>query len=102
LASLVLVLVLVLVFGTSLAAEKVHASTVIAVVVVGVFVSRAARELLDPSRVLALHGFWETPGFVLVARVRRLVRGRRLVPGPRGASVTGGGTTGCSWRAATK
>jgi CPA1 family monovalent cation:H+ antiporter len=56
---------LVMVFGTSLAAEKIHASAVIAVVVVGVFVSRAARDVLDPSRVLALHGFWETAGFVL-------------------------------------
>ena len=56
---------LVMVFGTSLAAERVHASPVIAVVVVGVFVSRAARDLLGPSRVLALHGFWETAGFVL-------------------------------------
>jgi CPA1 family monovalent cation:H+ antiporter len=54
-----------MVFGTSLAAERVHASPVIAVVVVGVFVSRAARDVLGPSRVLALHGFWETAGFVL-------------------------------------
>jgi CPA1 family monovalent cation:H+ antiporter len=56
---------LVTVFGTSLVAERVHASPVIAVVVVGVFVSRAARDALGPSRVLALHGFWETAGFVL-------------------------------------
>src|SRR6188768_530309 len=56
---------LVMVFGTSLAAERVHASPVIAVVVVGVFVSLAARDALGPSRVLALHGFWETAGFVL-------------------------------------
>jgi CPA1 family monovalent cation:H+ antiporter len=64
---------LVLVFGTSLAAEKVHASPVIAVVVVGLFVSRTARTLLDPSRVLALHGFWETAGFVLNVWVFLLV-----------------------------
>jgi CPA1 family monovalent cation:H+ antiporter len=56
---------LVVVFGTSLAAERVHASAVIAVVVVGLFIGRAARLVLDPSRVLALHGFWETAGFVL-------------------------------------
>ena len=56
---------LVMVFGTSLTAERVHASPVIAVVVAGVFVSRAARQELDPSRVLALHGFWEIAGFVL-------------------------------------
>lgn len=64
---------LVLVFGTSLAAERVHASAVIAVVVVGVFISRAARAVLDPSRVLALHGFWETAGFVLNVWVFLLV-----------------------------
>jgi monovalent cation:H+ antiporter, CPA1 family len=56
---------IVLVFGTSLVAERVHASPVIAVVVVGIFVSRAARDVLGPSRVLALHGFWETAGFIL-------------------------------------
>ena len=56
---------IVLVFGTSLIAERVHASPVIAVVVVGIFVSRAARDVLGPSRVLALHGFWETAGFIL-------------------------------------
>lgn len=64
---------LVTVFCTSLAAERVHASPVIAVVVVGVFVSRAARVVLDPSRVLALHGFWETAGFVLNVWVFLLV-----------------------------
>jgi len=56
---------LVLVFGTSLAAERIHASAVIAIVVVGGFVSRATRAEFDPSRVLSLHGFWETAGFVL-------------------------------------
>jgi CPA1 family monovalent cation:H+ antiporter len=56
---------LVLVFATSLAAETVHASPVIAVVVAGVIVGQAARRLLEPSRVLALQGFWETTGFAL-------------------------------------
>jgi monovalent cation:H+ antiporter, CPA1 family len=70
---------LVLVFGTSLAAERLHASAVIAVVVAGVFVSRAARAVLDPSRVLALHGFWETAGFVLNVWVFLLV-GMQLRP----------------------
>ncbi len=56
---------LVLVFATSLAAEALHASPVIAVVAAGVFVGQAARRLLEPSRVLALHGFWETAGFTL-------------------------------------
>ncbi len=64
---------LVLVFCTSLAAEHVHASAVIAVVVAGGFVGRAARVVLDPSRVLALHGFWETAGFVLNVWVFLLV-----------------------------
>jgi CPA1 family monovalent cation:H+ antiporter len=71
---------LVMVFCTSLAAERVHASSVIAVVVVGVFVSRAARAVLDPSRVLALHGFWETAGFVLNVWIFLLV-GMQLHPG---------------------
>jgi len=70
---------LVMVFGASLAAERVHASPVIAVVVSGVFVSRAARDLLDPSRVLALHGFWETAGFVLNVWIFLLV-GMQLRP----------------------
>ncbi len=55
----------VLVFGTSLVAERVQASPVIAVVVAGLTVGRAARRILDPSRVLALQGFWETAGFGL-------------------------------------
>jgi len=55
----------VLVFATALASERVHASSVIAVVVTGLIVGRAARTLLEPSRVLALHGFWETAGFVI-------------------------------------
>ncbi len=70
---------LVMVFAASLAAEELHSSPVIAVVVVGVFVSRAARDVLDPSRVLALHGFWETAGFVLNVWVFLLV-GMQLRP----------------------
>lgn len=53
----------VLVFGTSLIAERIHASPVIAVVVAGLVVGRAARRVLEPSRVLALQGFWEVAGF---------------------------------------
>jgi CPA1 family monovalent cation:H+ antiporter len=56
---------LVLVFATSLAAERIHTSPVIAVVVVGLIVGRAARKNLGPSRVLALEGFWEVAGFGL-------------------------------------
>ncbi|MFT3772913.1 MAG: sodium:proton antiporter [Minicystis sp.] len=55
----------VLVFATSLLAERVHASPVMAVVVTGLVVGRAARRHLEPSRVLALQGFWETAGFGL-------------------------------------
>lgn len=55
----------VLVFATSLLADRVHASPVIAVVVAGLVVGRAARRHLEPSRVLALQGFWETAGFGL-------------------------------------
>lgn len=53
----------VLVFTTSLLAERIHASPVIAVVVAGLYVGRAARHALEPSRVLALQGFWEAIGF---------------------------------------
>jgi monovalent cation:H+ antiporter, CPA1 family len=53
----------VLVFGASLVSERVHASPVIAVVVAGLIVGRAARRVLEPSRVLALQGFWEVAGF---------------------------------------
>lgn len=56
---------IVLVFATALLTERLHASPVIAVVVVGVVVGKAARRLLEPSRVLALQGFWETSGFAL-------------------------------------
>jgi CPA1 family monovalent cation:H+ antiporter len=56
---------LVLVFATALLAERLHASPIIAVVVAGLFVGRAARQHLEPSRVLALQGFWETMGFSL-------------------------------------
>ena len=53
----------VLVFATSLIAERLHASPVIAVVVAGLMVGNAARKALEPSRVLALQGFWEVTGF---------------------------------------
>ncbi len=53
----------VLVFATSLLAERIHASPVIAVVVAALVVGRAARHALEPSRVLALQGFWEAIGF---------------------------------------
>ncbi|WP_437926043.1 cation:proton antiporter [Sorangium sp. So ce291] len=56
---------IVLVFATALLTERLHASPVIAVVVVGVIVGKAARRILEPSRVLALQGFWETSGFGL-------------------------------------
>lgn len=55
----------VLVFATSLLAERVHASPIIAVVVVGLMVGRAARKAGEPSSVLALQGFWESLGFTV-------------------------------------
>ncbi|AUX26120.1 sodium:proton antiporter [Sorangium cellulosum] len=55
----------VIVFATALVTERLHASPVIAVVVVGVVIGRVARRFLEPSRVLALQGFWETSGFAL-------------------------------------
>ena len=55
----------VLVFATSLIAERLHASPVIAVVIVGLMVGNTARSELDPSRVLALQGFWEVVGFAV-------------------------------------
>jgi CPA1 family monovalent cation:H+ antiporter len=56
---------LVLVFGAALTAERIHASPVIAVVVAGLGIGRAARQFLEASRILALQGFWETSGFCL-------------------------------------
>ncbi len=55
----------VLVFATSLIAERLHASPVIAVVIVGLMVGREAQRALEPSRVLALQGFWEVVGFAV-------------------------------------
>ncbi|RYZ62256.1 MAG: sodium:proton antiporter, partial [Proteobacteria bacterium] len=54
---------LVLVFATSLGAEHLHSSPVIAVVVAALLLGRAARKFLEPSRILALQGFWEVVGF---------------------------------------
>ncbi|WP_394827101.1 cation:proton antiporter [Pendulispora albinea] len=63
----------VLVFAAALTAERFHASPVIAVVVAGVLVGRAARTVLEPSRVLAMFGFWETAGFCLNVLIFLLV-----------------------------
>jgi monovalent cation:H+ antiporter, CPA1 family len=56
---------LVAVFATSLLAEQLHGSAVIAVVVAGVLVGHEMRARLEPSRVLALQGFWEVAAFVI-------------------------------------
>jgi CPA1 family monovalent cation:H+ antiporter len=56
---------LVAVFATSLLAEQLHGSAVIAVVVAGVLVGHEMRRNLEPSRVLALQGFWEVAAFVI-------------------------------------
>ena len=56
---------------------------VIAVVVAGLWVGSAARSALEPSRVLALQGFWETCGFainvLLFLLVGMQIEGRRLI-----------------------
>jgi monovalent cation:H+ antiporter, CPA1 family len=54
---------LVAVFATSLLAEEFGGSAVIAVVVAGVLIGREMRARLEPSRVLALLGFWEVAAF---------------------------------------
>ncbi len=73
----------VLVFATALGAERVHASPVIAVVIVGLFVGNAARSAFEPARVLALQGFWELVGFaanvVLFLLVGMQIDARMLV-----------------------
>jgi monovalent cation:H+ antiporter, CPA1 family len=56
---------IVTVFGTSLFAELLHGSAVIAVVVAGVLVGREMRARLEPSRVLALQSFWEFAAFLI-------------------------------------
>jgi CPA1 family monovalent cation:H+ antiporter len=64
---------IVVVFATSMLSERVHASPVIAVVVVGLILGQTARMSLPSSRVLALNGFWETMGFGLNVLVFLLV-----------------------------
>jgi CPA1 family monovalent cation:H+ antiporter len=54
---------LVAVFATSLLAEEVGGSAVIAVVVAGVIIGHEMRARLEPSRVLALIGFWDIAAF---------------------------------------
>jgi Na+:H+ antiporter len=56
---------LVAVFATSLMAEHLGGSAVIAVVLAGVLIGHAMRAGLDPSRVLALQSFWEIAAFVI-------------------------------------
>jgi CPA1 family monovalent cation:H+ antiporter len=55
---------LVAVFATSLLSEHFGGSAVIAVVIAGVLVGYEMRARLEPSRVLALQGFWEIAAFI--------------------------------------
>ena len=55
---------LVAAFSTALVTEHFHGSPVIAVVVAGVLVGQEMRRHLEPSRVLALEGFWEIAAFI--------------------------------------
>jgi CPA1 family monovalent cation:H+ antiporter len=56
---------IVAVFATSLLSEHFGGSAVIAVVVAGVLISYEMRERLEPTRVLALQGFWEIAAFII-------------------------------------
>ena len=56
---------IVFVFGAALSAERLHASPVIAVVVVGLVVGESSRRNLAPGSILALQSFWEMAGFLL-------------------------------------
>ena len=56
---------IVTVFATSLLTEHLHGSAVIAVVVAGVIIGYEMRERLEPTRVLALQGFWEIVAFII-------------------------------------
>jgi CPA1 family monovalent cation:H+ antiporter len=56
---------LVVIFAASLVADHLEGSPVIAVVLAGVLIAHEMRTRLEPSRVLALQGFWDTAGFVL-------------------------------------
>ena len=56
---------IVAVFATSLLTEHVGGSAVIAVVVAGVLIGYEMRERLEPTRVLALQGFWEIAAFII-------------------------------------
>ncbi|MCC7125157.1 MAG: sodium:proton antiporter [Acidobacteria bacterium] len=55
---------LVSVFATALVTEHFGGSAVIAVVLAGVLIGHEMRARLEPSRVLALQGFWEIAAFV--------------------------------------
>ena len=55
---------LVAVFATALLTEHFGGSPVIAVVLAGVLIGHEMRARLEPSRVLALQGFWEIAAFV--------------------------------------
>jgi CPA1 family monovalent cation:H+ antiporter len=56
---------LVAVFATSLLTDHFGGSPVIAVVLAGVLIGHEMRARLEPSRVLALQGFWEIAAFVI-------------------------------------
>ncbi len=56
---------MVVVFATALLSERGHASPVIAVVVLGLMLGRAARQTLEPSSVIALLSFWQMAGFIV-------------------------------------
>lgn len=56
---------LVMTLGTALGAERLHASPVIAVVILGLAVGATARGPAGASRLVALRSFWEVVGFAI-------------------------------------
>lgn len=56
---------LVLALATALGAERVHASPVIAVVILGLAVGASARGTASAARLVALRSFWEVVGFAV-------------------------------------
>lgn len=64
-ATLITVLTVLLPFGVYLAAEHVHVSGVLAVVFMGLMMSRRSHEVYDNQTRLLKHSFWNVVGFLL-------------------------------------
>jgi CPA1 family monovalent cation:H+ antiporter len=64
-ATLITALTVLLPFGVYLAAEHVHVSGVLAVVFMGLMMSRRSHEVYDNQTRLLKHSFWNVVGFLL-------------------------------------